>query len=261
MEKLEDIKKKADPFKETNTAILYKYNSSIFKIINRDAWLYDEIIQNIINNYVLHESVSSNIILPTELVMDSKKKIRGYRCNYVPGNNLETFAHELSTEEKVLLLNRLLELLKEINKFLIVGDINLANCMYDKNGNVYMIDFDLSIPFSEEPSKIALYNFVQKKTNKSIQSNLSTDKLKMAILFASVLYETNFEASFISNIPYNKWHKFYQFTSNSYFKDYFKQAFKQLNHQQEVTNYLYLPNTQSFAKLIEEDKKRVRKLY
>ena len=261
MEKLEDIKKKADPFKETNSAILYKYFNSVYKIIKRNTCFYDEMIQNIINNYVLHHTVNPHIILPTELVMDKQKAIRGYRCDYVPGSNLEKFASELSTEEKISMLNELLDLLKEINNYLIVGDINLANCMYDKNGNAYMIDFDLSIPFSEKPSKRALYSFSQKKTNKAIDSSLSTDKLKMAIVCASVLYETNFESSFISTIPYNKWHKFYQFTNNNYFKDYFKQAFKQLNHQQEITDYLYLPETTSFAKLIEEDKKRVREMY
>ena len=253
--------KEAHKFKKTNTATLYKDKSNAYKIIERNTWFSNEILSNIVNNYLLHDEVSKNLILPTELIMDDKSNLRGYRCQFVKGYDLDKLAKNLSTEERIIILNKMTDLLKEINEFLVVGDINLANCMFDKDLNAYLIDFDLSTFIAEEPSKIALYNFNKKGTNKVINSNLNTDKLKMAIICASVLYQSDFEESFVSTVPYNKWNKFYQYTNNSYLKDYFKTAFKHLNHDEIIDDYLYLPTDKEFIKLVNEDMKMVRKKY
>ncbi len=261
MVSMEYVARNASRFKKTSSATLYKDKDNVYKVIDRYTLLYKSIINNIINNYKIHNDVDKHIILPTGLVIDSSPTVIGYQCDFVKGHNLEKLAKDLSTEEKIIVLNKLTDLLKEINSFLVVGDINLANCMYDKNLDGYLIDFDLSTLLGEEPSRMTLYNFAKKNTNKEIRSNLNTDKLKMAIICASLLYKTDFEASFVSAVPYNKWNKFYQFTDNSYLKDYFKSAFKALNHDHEITDYLYLPTDQSFIRLIDEDFKKIRKKY
>ena len=260
MVSIDYVKKETSRFKRTNTATLYKDKNDLYKIIERNTWFYKSIISNILYNYSIHEEVNPQIILPNGLVTDNYgTEIRGYKCNYVKGQDLSNLAKNLSFEEKIKLLNNLTELLKEINNYLVVGDVNLDNCMYDKDLNAYLIDFDLSTKLDEEPSLMSYYTFTTDK-RKDIKSSLSTDKVKMAIIIASVLYSYNFEDCFVYKNPYSNWDKFLQYTNNSYFKDYFKTAFHNFNKGTEVSDYLFLPTDSSFEKLIAEDKKQIRKL-
>ncbi len=260
MVSIDYVKKETSRFKRTNTSTLYKDKTSVYKIIERYTWLYYEIINNILYNYSINQQVNPRIILPNELIIDNNgTDIRGYKCNYVNGKDLENLAKDLSIEEKIKLLNDLTSLLKEINSYLIVGDLNLGNCMYDKNLNGYLIDFDLSSKLDEEPTLMSYYNFTSDK-KKDIRSNLSTDKLKMAIIVASVLYNINFEDSFVSSKSYSAWDKYLQYTNNTFFKDFFKTNLHNIEKGKKVDDYLVLPQSKSFEKMIEEDKKIIRKL-
>ena len=257
---LKYVVKETSRFKKTHSSTLYKDKSSLYKIIEKHSWLYNDVINHINYNYSIHKEVNKNIILPEDLIIDKSEEIRGYKCPFIKGFNLEKLGKDLTTSEKIAVLNNLTNLLKEINNYLIVGDINLNNCMYDKDLNSYLIDFDLSTKLDEEPCRMALYNFYKKSTKKEILSNLNTDKLKMAIICASVLYNEDFEASFVSLLPYNKWNEFYQYTENSLLKDYFKYAFKCLNKGEPIDDYLYLPNDNYFSNLVNKDIKSIRKL-
>ena len=257
---LNNIIKETSKYKKTHSATFYKDKNDIYKVIERNCLLYKDIISHIKYNNSIHNEVNNKIILPEELIIDSNYDIRGYKCPFIKGINLEKLAKDLDTKEKIIILNKLTDLLKEINNYLVVGDVNLSNCMYDKNLDSYLIDFDLSTKLDEEPCRMALYNFFKKSTKKEILSNPSTDKLKMAIICASVLYNNDFEASFVSLLPYTKWNEFYQYTENTFIKDYFKSAFKLLNKGEEIPDYLYLPNTNSFSELIDQDYKNIRKL-
>ena len=97
---------KADKFKRTNTATLYRQKNDIFKVIERGFFLYNELINHIKYNYSLKDMVSPNIILPTDLIVDEQNNIKGYRCNYVNGKNLEGLAKDLDTKEKIALSNQ-----------------------------------------------------------------------------------------------------------------------------------------------------------
>ena len=252
------VVKNTSKFKKTNTATLYREKSDVYKVIDNRCFLYNEIINHIKYNYEISGAVSSNIILPKDLIVEDEK-IRGYKCDYVHGKSLENLAKDLDTNEKIILINKLTDLLKEINQFLVVGDVNLDNCMYDKYGSCYLLDFDLSSKLGESPSMVSLYN-LRNDERKDIYSNLSTDKVKMGIVAASILYGIDFEGCFTSRKPYSYWNKFLQYTENSYLKDYFKTSLHSINKNKVVQDYLYLPNTNSFASLIDNDKKRIRKL-
>ena len=252
------VTKNTSCFKKTNTSTLYKLNNDAYKVIDDSFFFYNEIMNHIVYNYQIHNLVSPNIILPNDLITNNLQ-IRGYKCRYIKGKTLEGLAKELDTEEKIALLNKLTNLLKEIHNYLVVGDINLENCMYDKNGNAYLIDFDLSTKLDERPSMMSLYNFTDDE-RKSIYSNLSTDKIKMGIVAASVLYDINFEDSLTSKKPYSNWNKFLQYTNNTLFKDYFKESLHSINKDENVFFYLDIPATSVFAKLIDEDKKLIRKM-
>ena len=252
--------KETSKYKKTHSATFYKDKKDIYKVIEKDCLLYKDIINHVEYNYSIHNEVNDNVLLPKDLIIDSNDNIRGYKCPFIKGHNLDNLGKDLDTKEKITILNQLTDLLKEINNHLVVGDVNLNNCMYDNNLNSYLIDFDLSTRLDEEPCRMALYNFFKKSTKKEILSNLNTDRLKMAIICASVLYHNDFEASFVSLLPYTKWNEFYQYTENSYLKDYFKYAFKCLNKGEEISDYLFLPQDNSFCDLVDKDYKNIRKL-
>lgn len=248
---LKYVLKKTSNFKETHSAKLYKDHQDVYKIIERDIIFYGRMINSIMYNYKIANNLDKHIVLPTDLVYDNEM-VRGYKMDYIKGKNLENLAKDLSTEEKIEMLNNLTNLLSEVNKYLVVNDVNLANCMYNKD-EAFLIDFDLSNALNLDPAWLTLYYFRNKKTKREITSSVSTDILKMAVIVLSTLYEIDFERSFIFKKPVTNYDLFMEISNNDYLKEYFNNAFNTLYANKPVDNYLYLPNNKKFISSLEKD--------
>ena len=253
---LKYVLKNSSKFKETHSAKLYKDGNNVYKIIEKDIIFYGRMINSIMYNYSIANNVDKHIILPTDLVYDDKK-VRGYKMDYVKGKNLEDLAHDLSIDEKIKMLNHLTNLLAEINNYLVVSDVNLANCMYKKD-EAFLIDFDLSSSLNLEPVWLTLYYFRNKNTKKEIKSSVNTDIVKMAIVVLSSLYEIDFERSFIFKKPITRFDQFMEVSHNNFIKDFFTYAFDCLNSNKKIDDYLYIPNNRKYLNDLDKDIKLVR---
>lgn len=188
----EYVYKNAKLYKISAFSTLYKNGDKLYKLFDK---VFGLDLESMEYKQSLYDSVSPTIILPKDLIIDNEK-ICGYEQKYIRSYSLKKCIYKnIPFERKRDIINSLSNALKEINQFLIVGDINLDNILIPRNkldNKGYLIDFDFSKKLDSINITPSLY-LIKDCQNQTINDNLNTDKIKLFICILSFLYGYNFE--------------------------------------------------------------------
>lgn len=178
-------------YKISAFSTLYKNGDRLYKLFDK---VFGIDLESLEYKQSLYDFVSPTIILPKDLIIDNEKTC-GYEQKYISSYSLGKCIYKnIPFERKRDIINSLSNSLKEINQFLIVGDINLENILIPRNkldNKGYLIDFDFAKKINAEHINLTAYNV--KVSSDHIIDNLNTDKVKIFISFLSLLYGYNFE--------------------------------------------------------------------
>lgn len=180
---------------ENYNAKFYKYRQSLYKVFKH--YVPESLENQILYNHSIQSHLDKHLILPTKILTDERSELIGYKMRFVDGTNFESelIHSHLSFEDKILLINELFRLLKEIHQYLIVGDIRNSNLMVGKDGNAYMIDFDLAKKVDSPIAPVSRYHIY---SDDEILNDQNEDLIKLFISALSLLYEIDIEEHFIN---------------------------------------------------------------
>lgn len=240
----EYVYKNAKPYKSSTFSTLYKKKDRLFKLFDNVLGID---LESLKYKQSLYNQVSPTIILPKDFIMD-KEKICGYEQKYIWSYTLENAIYkDIPFERKKDIINSLSNSLKEINKFLIVGDINLENILIPRNkldNNGYLIDFDFAKKF-DSPRIIPTFLTIKDSNNQTMNDNLDTDKIRLFICIISFLYGFNFEynVNHFGAIPtlYYILGELESLDNNGLIMEYAEYLCKCIDHKEPIEEYFYIP--------------------
>ena len=247
-------------FLETPTTTLYKENNRLLKVF-KDCILNDELKNQVILNHKIGHVF--NVVLPNELYYKNNN-LCGYYMPYIKSINLEKFFNEeiyIPVEHRIAVVKDLFNALKEIHKYLIVGDIHLGNILIN-NSNGFIIDLDYakSIFSSEEP--ISKY-YIVNGNYFELPNGFNSDINKLFITSLSILFQVNLEC-----FLYGPWRTndeleklLLKSIPNSYLSEF---AHDLKNHENDINykNYFNVDECDDLSKdILESRNKLIRNLH
>lgn len=132
---------------EGGEGVIYEYEGNILKLFKSgtDLQAKEKKVK-----LLLKKELPPEVIRPLETVCDSQGRFIGYLMRKVPGDEIRMLANgkyvkanQISTRDILGLLVRLRQVLRAVHRTgMYVGDLNDRNVLFDKAGNLYLIDCD-----------------------------------------------------------------------------------------------------------------------
>lgn len=247
-------------FLETPTTTLYKENDRLLKVFKASI-LNDELKNQVIFNHKIGHIF--NTILPNELYYKNNN-LCGYYIPYIKPINLEKFFNGeiyIPVEHRITIVKDLFNALKEIHKYLIVGDIHLGNILINiSSGFIIDLDYAKSIFSLEEP--ISKY-YIVNSNYFELPNSFNSDINKLFIASLSILFQVNLECFLYSSCSTNdELVKFLLKTlPNSYLSE-FAYDLKKHENEKNYKNYFNIDECNDLSKdILESRNKLIRNLH
>lgn len=256
------VYKNAKLYKTSTFSTLYKNGDRLYKLFDK---VFGIDLESIEYKQSLYDFVSPTIILPKDLIIDNEKTC-GYEQKYLWSYSLEKCIYKnIPFERKRDIINSLSNALKEINQFLIVGDINLENILIPRNkldNKGYLIDFDFSKKLDSSRITSSLY-LIKDCQSQTINDSLNTDKIKLFICILSFLYGYNFEydVAHYTSIPTLHYilGELESLENNGIIMEYTEYLCKCIENKSPIEEYFHIPINYNLEKEIEIGRKLIKK--
>ncbi len=132
---------------EGGEGVIYEYQGKILKLFKdgTDLQTKEKKVK-----LLLKKALPPEIIRPLETVCDSQGRFIGYLMEKVSGDEIRMLANgkyvkanQISTRDILGILVRMRQVLQAVHRAgMYVGDLNDRNVLFDRKGNIYLIDCD-----------------------------------------------------------------------------------------------------------------------